>query len=150
MSRIGSTGPHRRTNRHARQTGPQPRPGPDTTYDRRAPQWLGVHDVTDRNLLDTDMSPVTGRDSATPPRRAARVGPGVGSGPDPREARGGQGAQPDRVGSGPTRNILFYHFKQFTILFPGAIQPVSDILSLSWFSKTSCFSGGRDAFLVEL
>ena len=31
-------------------------------HDRRAPPWLGVHDVTDRNLRDTDVSTVTGRE----------------------------------------------------------------------------------------
>ena len=47
------------------QTGPQPRPGYHLLrqHDRRAPPWrLGVHDVTDRNLRDTDVSTVTGRD----------------------------------------------------------------------------------------
>ena len=46
------------------QTGPQPRPGYYLLrqHDRRAPPWLGVRDVTDRNLRDTDASTVTGRE----------------------------------------------------------------------------------------
>ena len=31
-------------------------------HDLCVPQWLGVHDVTDHNLCDTDVSTVTGRE----------------------------------------------------------------------------------------
>ena len=48
------------------QTGQQQRPGYYLLrqHDRRAPPpaLLGVHDVTDRNLRDTDLSTVTGRE----------------------------------------------------------------------------------------
>ena len=58
VSRIGST------------ASPDDRPGRNRgpgyyllrQHDRRAPPWLGVRDVTDRNLRDTDVSTVTGRE----------------------------------------------------------------------------------------
>ena len=61
MSSIGST---------ASPDEPTSRPGCNQgqgyyllcQHDRRAPQWIGVHDVTDSNLRDTDVSTVTGRE----------------------------------------------------------------------------------------